>query len=59
MTALTAEESLRSNKTPTWIIYGLYAASFLVGITSYRLVIGAVKLNENQPIAEAKFGLAA
>ena len=25
----------------------------------YRLVIGAVKLNENQPIVEAKFGLAA
>ena len=112
-TALTAEESLRSNKTFTWIIYGLYAAGFLVGITSiaaiilnyvkradvagtfleshfrwqirtfwislivaivgmiltlvligifvliadavwviYRLVIGAVKLNENQPIVE-------
>ena len=119
-TTLTPEESLRSNKTLTWIVYGLYAASFLVGITSivaiilnyvkradvagtyleshfrwqirtfwislivaivgmiltlvviglfvlladavwviYRLVIGAVKLNDNQPIAEGKFGLAA
>ena len=120
MTELTTEDTLRSNKTLTWIIYGLYGASFLVGITSivaiilnyvkrgdvagtfleshfrwqirtfwislivaiiglvlmlvlvgwlvlladmvwviYRLVIGAVKLNENQPIAEGKFGLAA
>jgi uncharacterized membrane protein len=120
MTEMTAEDSLRSNKTLTWAIYGLYAASFLVGITSivaiilnyvkrgdvagtfleshfrwqirtfwiglivgiigcvlmlvligwlviladmvwmiYRLVIGAVKLNENQPIVEGKFGLAA
>ena len=121
MTELTtADESLRSKKTLTWIAYGLYAASFLVGITSivaiilnyvkrgdmagtfleshfnwqirtfwislivaiigvvlmlvligwlvlvadmvwviYRLVIGAVKLNENQPIVEGKFGLAA
>ena len=120
MTELTTEDTLRSNKTLTWIIYGLYGASFLVGITSivaiilnsvkrgdvagtfqeshfrwqirtfwislivaiiglvlmlvlvgwlvlladmvwviYRLVIGAVKLNENQPIVEGKFGLAA
>ena len=38
-TALTAEESLRSNKTFTWIIYGLYAAGFLVGITSIAAII--------------------
>ncbi|MCE9658644.1 MAG: hypothetical protein K8R60_08800 [Burkholderiales bacterium] len=116
----TTEDTLRSNKTLTWILYGLYGASFLVGITSivaiilnyvkrgdvagtyleshftwqirtfwislvvaiigvvlmivlvgwlvlladmvwviYRLVIGAVKLNENKPIVEGKFGLAA
>ena len=29
----TSEETLRSNKTLTWVIYGLYAASFLIGIT--------------------------
>ncbi len=116
----TPEDTLRSNKTLTWVIYGLYAASFLVGITSivaiimnyvkrgdvagtfleshftwqirtfwislivgiigfvltlvligflvllldavwviYRLVMGALKLNENKPIVEGKFGLAA
>lgn len=120
MTAVPTEDSLRSNKTLTWIIYGLYAGSFLLGFTSivaiilnyvkrgdvagtfleshfrwqirtfwislivaiigmvlmlvligwfvlvadmiwviYRLVIGAVKLNEDKPIVEGKFGLAA
>ena len=122
MTELTTtpEDTLRSNKTLTWVIYGLYAASFLVGITSivaiimnyvkrgdvagtyleshftwqirtfwislivgiigfvlvfvligflvlfldavwviYRLVIGGLKLNENKPVVEGKFGLAA
>jgi uncharacterized membrane protein len=29
----TSEDSLRSNKTLTWVIYGLYGASFLIGIT--------------------------
>lgn len=29
----TSDETLRSNKTLTWAIYGLYAASFLIGIT--------------------------
>jgi uncharacterized membrane protein len=29
----STEETLRSNKTLTWVIYGLYAASFLIGIT--------------------------
>ena len=116
----TSDEALRSNKTLTWVIYGLYAASFLIGITwlvaiilnyvkrgdvagtyleshfnwqirtfwislvvgiigmvlmlvligwlvlladavwvIYRLVMGALKLNENKPIVEGKFGLAA
>ena len=116
----TADDKLRSNKTLTWVIYGLYAASFLVGITSivaiilnyvkrgdvagsyleshftwqirtfwisvivaiigallmlvlvgwlvwladmvwvvYRLVVGGLKLSENQPIVEGKYGLAA
>lgn len=120
MTELTTDDTLRSNKTLTWVIYGLYAASFLVGITSivaiimnyvkrgdvagtyleshftwqirtfwislivaiigvvlmfvligflvlfldavwviYRLVIGGLKLNENKPVVEGKFGLAA
>jgi uncharacterized membrane protein len=122
MTELTTtpEDTLRSNKTLTWVIYGLYAASFLVGITSivaiilnyvkrgdvagtyleshftwqirtfwisllvgiigvvlmlvligwivlladmvwvvYRLVMGGLKLSENKPIVEGKFGLAA
>ena len=40
MTELTtADESLRSKKTLTWIAYGLYAASFLVGITSIVAII--------------------
>jgi uncharacterized membrane protein len=122
MTELTPtnDDTLRSNKTLTWVIYGLYAASFLVGITAivaiimnyvkrgdvagtyleshftwqirtfwislivgiigfvlmfvligflvlfldavwviYRLVIGGLKLNENKPVVEGKFGLAA
>ena len=120
MTDLTTEESQRSNKTLTWIIYGLYAASFVVGFTSiaaiimnyvkrgdvagtyleshftwqirtfwislivacvgvllmivliggivliadmiwviYRLVIGAIRLNENRPVVEGKYGLEA
>ena len=29
----TSDETLRSNKTLTWVIYGLYGASFLIGIT--------------------------
>ena len=41
MTELTtsSEDTLRSNKTLTWEIYGLYAASFLVGITSIVAII--------------------
>ena len=120
MTELTTTDALRSNKNLTWAIYGLYAASFLVGITSivaiilnyvkrgdvagtyleshftwqirtfwisllvgiigvvlmlvlvgwivlladmvwvvYRLVVGALALNDGKPIVEGKFGLAA
>ena len=120
MTDLTTDDSLRSNKTLTWIIYGLYAGSFIVGITGvaavimnyvkrgdvagtyleshftwqirtfwisliaavvgvllmivligwivlvldtlwviYRLVIGAIRLNENRPVVEGKYGLEA
>ena len=116
----TTADKLQSNKTLTWVIYGLYAASFLVGITSivaiilnyvkrgdvagtyleshftwqirtfwigvivaivggllmlvlvgwlvwladmvwviYRLVMGALRLSESQPIVEGKYGLAA
>ena len=36
---LTPEESLRSNKTFTSIIHGLYAEGFLVGITSIAAII--------------------
>jgi len=40
MTELTStEDTLRSNKNLTWAIYGLYAASFLVGITSIVAII--------------------
>ena len=35
----TADDKLRSNKTLTWVIYGLYGASFLVGITSIVAII--------------------
>ena len=35
----TADDKLRSNKTLTWVIYGLYAASFLLGITSIVAII--------------------
>ena len=120
MTELSTDDSLRSNKTLTWIIYGLYAASFIVGITGivaiimnyvkrgdvagsyleshftwqirtfwislvvaiigmvlmivlvgwivliadavwviYRLVVGAIRLNENRPVVEGKYGLEA
>jgi len=120
MTELGTDASLRSNKTLTWIIYALYAASFIVGITSiaaiimnyvkradvagtfleshftwqirtfwisliaavvgmllmvvlvgwivllldtvwvvYRLVIGAIRLNDNRPVVEGKYGLEA
>ncbi|MES2992070.1 MAG: hypothetical protein V4750_02055 [Pseudomonadota bacterium] len=120
MTDLTTSDAERSNKTLTWIIYGLYAASFIVGITAiaaiimnyvkrgdvagtyleshftwqirtfwislaaafvglllmivlvgwivliadmvwviYRLVIGAIRLNENKPVVEGKYGLEA
>jgi uncharacterized membrane protein len=124
MTDLTTDgltdERVRSNKTLTWIIYGLYAAGFVVGITwiaaiimnyvkrgdvagtyleshfawqirtfwisllaavvgvllmivligwivlvanmvwvIYRLVIGAIRLNENRPVVEGKYGLEA
>ena len=38
-TAERAAESLRSNKTLTWVIYGLYAASFVVGITGIAAII--------------------
>ncbi len=119
-TAERAAESLRSNKTLTWVIYGLYAASFVVGVTGiaaiimnyvkrgdvagtyleshftwqirtfwislivaviglvlmlvlvgwlvlvadtvwviYRLVIGAIRLNDNRPVVEGKYGLEA
>ena len=120
MTDLSPDERLQSNKTLTWIIYGLYAASFLIGITGivaivmnyvkrgdvagtfleshftwqirtfwislvvaivgmllmvvmvgwlvlvadmvwviYRLVVGAIRLNENRPVVEGKYGLEA
>ena len=98
MTDLTTDDRLRSNKTLTWIIYGLYAGSFFVGITGiaaiimnyvkrgdvagtyleshftwqirtlliadtvwviYRLVIGAIRLNDNRPVVEGKWGLEA
>ena len=120
MTDLSTDDRLRSNKTLTWIVYGLYAASFLDGITAiagivmnyvkrgdvagtfleshftwqirtfwislvaaivgmllmlvlvgwvvlvadmvwvvYRLVIGAIRLNENRPVVEGKYGLEA
>lgn len=120
MTDLSTDDRLRSNKTLTWIVYGLYAASFMVGITAiaaivmnyvkrgdvagtfleshftwqirtfwislvaaivgmllmlvlvgwvvlvadmvwvvYRLVIGAIRLNENRPVVEGKYGLEA
>lgn len=120
MSDLSTDESLRANKTLTWVVYGLYAASFLVGITSiaaiivnyvkrgevagtyleshftwqirtfwislitafvglilmivlvgwfvliadmvwvvYRLVIGAIRLNDGRPIVEGKYGLEA
>ena len=40
MTEVTpADDSLRPKKTLTWIVYGLYAASFLVGITSIVAII--------------------
>jgi uncharacterized membrane protein len=40
MTELTTtDDKLRSNKTLTWVIYGLYGASFLVGITSIVAII--------------------
>jgi uncharacterized membrane protein len=114
----TTDAKLQSNKTLTWVIYGLYAAGFLSGgLTSivaiilnyvkrgdvagsyleshftwqirtfwislivgfvltfvvigllvmlldavwviYRLVIGGLKLSENKPIVEGKYGLAA
>ena len=35
----TTDDKLQSNKTLTWVIYGLYAASFLVGITSIVAII--------------------
>ena len=35
----TTDEALRSNKTLTWVIYGLYAASFLIGITCLVAII--------------------
>ena len=35
----TADDKLRSNRTLTWVIYGLYGASFLVGITSIVAII--------------------
>lgn len=120
MSELSTDDSLRSNKTLTWIIYGLYAGSFIVGITGiaaiimnyvkrgdvagtyleshftwqirtfwisliaaivglllmivaigwivlvldtvwviYRLVIGAIRLNESRPVVEGKYGLEA
>ena len=38
-TSGTTDEQLRSNKTLTWIIYGLYAAGFIVGFTSIAAII--------------------
>ena len=118
--ASTSEDTLRSNKTLTWVIYGLYAAGFLIGLTwivaiilnyvkrgdvagtfleshfnwqirtfwislvvgligivlmivvvgwlvlladavwvIYRLVVGGLKLSEDKPVVEGKYGLAA
>lgn len=120
MNDLSTDDRLRSNKTLTWVIYGLYAASFIIGLTGivaivmnyvkrgdvagtyleshftwqirtfwisliaaavgmllmlvvigwlvlvadlvwviYRLVIGAIRLNENRPMVEGKYGLEA
>lgn len=120
MSSLPATNTSKQHRTLTWIIYGLYAASFVLGITSivaiilnyikrdsvagtvyashfswqirtfwiglagmvlavvtlfivigwpvaiativwvvYRLVMGAVRLMDDQPIAEGKYGLAA
>jgi len=38
----TTDDKLQSSKTLTWVIYGLYAASFLIGFTA--IVGGAVTL---------------
>lgn len=120
MSSLPGTHPTKQQRTLTWLIYGLYAASFVLGITSivaivlnyikrdsvagtvyashfswqirtfwiglagmvlavvtmviligwlvamatlvwvvYRLVVGALKLMEDQPIAEGKYGLAA
>ena len=39
MTDLTDDASLRSNKNLTWVVYALYAASFVVGITGLAAII--------------------
>jgi uncharacterized membrane protein len=120
MSSLSTTDARQQHRTLTWIIYALYAASFVLGITSiaaiilnyvkrdsvagtvyashfswqirtfwialagmvlaiatmailigwliamatvgwaiYRLVVGPLKLMQDQPIAEGKFGLAA
>jgi uncharacterized membrane protein len=120
MSAVTDPAALRPLRTLTWVVYALYAASFMLGITAlaaiiinyikrpavvgtvyashfawqirtfwiglagmvlaivtmailigwlvaaatvvwaiYRLVVGALKLMADQPIAEGKYGLAA
>ncbi|MCX8004783.1 MAG: hypothetical protein N2688_07475 [Burkholderiaceae bacterium] len=120
MSSLIDPATLRSLRTLTWVTYGLYAASALVGITAiaaivlnyvkrpavagtvyeshfawqirtfwiglagmvlavltmpiligwlvagvtvvwavYRLIVGALRLLEEQPVAEGRFGLAA
>ena len=43
----------------TLVVIGLFVLLADAVWVIYRLVIGAVKLNDNQPIAEGKFGLAA
>ncbi len=120
MSAVTDPAVLRSLRTLTWVVYALYAASFMLGLTAiaaivinyvkrpavagtvfeshfawqirtfwiglagmvlavltmailigwlvaaltlvwavYRLVVGALRLMEERPIAEGRFGLAA
>ena len=43
----------------TLVLIGIFVLIADAVWVIYRLVIGAVKLNDNLPIAEGKFGLAA
>ena len=75
MTDPSTDDSLRSDKTLTKIIFSLAAA--IIGMVSTsvaigwfvliadaiwvscRLVVGAIRLSENRPVAEGKYGLEA